>query len=555
MSVSPDLVERFSENVARQPQAAAVEAHDGALTYGELDRRSNRLAHHLGALGIGPGSRVAVSMIRGCGELVALLAVAKAGAAYVPLAPSLPLERLQMLVHDAAPDLLLVSSATPLEADDRERTLVLDRLDLDALPVTRPEVAIDPEDLQYVMFTSGSTGRPKGVEIPRAAFSNFLGSMEHTPGLAADDRLLAVTTTSFDIAGLELFLPLWVGATVVIADLETARDPRLLRRLLEVSAITTMQATPATWRLLLEAGWRGDGKLRILCGGEAMSRALADRLLAAGGELWNMYGPTETTVWSSVQRIRRGDDRITIGRPIDRTRLYVLDVDGRPLPPGAEGEIGIGGRGVARGYRDRPALTRERFIERDGPDPDRIYRTGDLGRELPDGRLEWLGRLDHQVKLRGHRVELGEVESVLRAVTGVSEVLVVAELHESGDPRLVAYWVGEASREALVDAARLRLPAYMRPAGYVPLEAFPMNANGKIDRNALPRATVLTDGETLTRRPRTDEETRIAAIWRDVLGMPDVPVDQDFFTLGGSSVLAIQVVSRIEREMGVEIPL
>lgn len=561
MGSSPDVVERFRENVARWPDRPAVEAHDGALSYAELDRRSNRLAHHLLGLGVTAGSRVGVSMMRGCGELVALLAIAKAGATYVPLAPSLPLERLRMLVEDAAPQLLVVSPGTPLHAGGFAPSLVIEASGSelahlpDSQPDSRPEIPLDPESLQYVMFTSGSTGRPKGVEIPRRAFSNFLMSMAHTPGLAPTDRLLAVTTTSFDISGLELFLPLWVGATVVIADLETARDPRLLRRMLETAAITTMQATPATWRLLLEAGWRGDGKLRILCGGESMSRSLADRLLAAGGELWNMYGPTETTVWSSVERITGSDEPITIGRPIDHTRLYVLDERGRPLPPGSEGEIGIGGRGVARGYRARPDLTRERFVEHDGPEPDRVYRTGDLGRELPDGRFEWLGRLDHQVKLRGFRVELGEIETVLRSVPGVAEVLVVAEHHESGDPRLVAYWVGTASRERLVEAARMRLPAYMIPSAYVSLSAFPMNANGKIDRKALPRAGAFTNRDVHTRRPRTDDETRIAAIWREVLGMADVPVDQDFFTLGGSSVLAIQVVARIEREIGVELPL
>ncbi|HEY3595351.1 MAG TPA: AMP-binding protein, partial [Polyangiaceae bacterium] len=399
-------------------------------------------------------------------------------------------------------------------------------------------------------------GRPKGVEITRGAFGNFLSSMAHTPGLADTDRILAITTTSFDIAGLELFLPLWVGATVVIADRETARDPRLLRRRLESDRITMLQATPATWRLLLEAGWSGDGKLRMLCGGEALSPTLADRLLAAGGELWNVYGPTETTVWSSLEKIQPGYDRITIGKPIDETQMYILDESMNPVAAEQEGEIWIGGAGLARGYQSRPELTAERFVQNPhGPPGDRIYRTGDLGRQRTDGRFECLGRLDHQVKIRGYRIELGEIETVFRGVPGVLESLVVADQREDRDPRLVAYWVGAAERDALIEAATARLPPYMVPSAYVPLQAFPINTNGKIDRKRLPQPEATVDPKSTRLKPRTDNEARIAATWCDVLGLSQVPVDRSFFTLGGTSVLAVQLLSRMEQELSIDLSL
>ena len=379
--------------------------------------------------------------------------------------------------------------------------------------------------------------------------------MAHEPGLSETDRLLAVSTTSFDIAGLELFLPLYVGATTVIADRATVMDPRLLRQRLETDDITLMQATPATWRLLLEAGWKSHPKLRMLCGGEAMSGALAERLLAGGGELWNMYGPTETTVWSSLQRIAPGTQRIGIGKPIDRTQLYALDEQRQPVVPDAVGELYIGGHGLARGYRGRPDLTAERFVQNpNGPAGDLIYRTGDLARLLVDGTFECLGRIDHQVKIRGYRIELGEIESVLRGVEDVREVLVVAEDQE-GDPRLAAYWVGKAERDALVGAARRALPPYMVPSSYVRLEAFPLTPNGKIDRKSLPRGTAAPAEAAQLKRPSDDTETRLAAIWCQVLGLDRVGVDQDFFTLGGTSVLAVQICVQIENETGVEIPL
>lgn len=553
-----DLVARLSLSVALCPHAIAVEADDATLTYEALDRLSNRLAHRLlERLPRGQTQpRVGVSLSRGATELVALLATLKAGAAYVPLDPSHPIERLRLVLEDAAPNAMIVDPRSPL-LEPGPFVIALDGLTAIGTehPVTPPRVEPDAEAIAYVMFTSGSTGRPKGVEVTRAALANFLGSMAHTPGLSPDDRLLAVTTTAFDIAGLELYLPLWVGATVIIADAQTTRDPRRLRQRLERGDVTIMQATPATWRMLLDAGWRGDGRpLRMLCGGESLPPALADRLLAAGSELWNMYGPTETTIWSSIERIEPGYDRITIGRPIDATQMVVLDEALRPVPPGEDGELAIGGAGLARGYLDRPALTADRFVQHAGLGQ-RLYRTGDLVRQLPDGRFEWRGRLDHQVKIRGFRVELGEIEARLGAVPGVSGAVVVAHVRPDAEPMLCAYWVGPARREALVAAARRFLPAAVVPGAWVRLERFPLSANGKIDRKQLPPPEASVGADEPLRRPACDGQARIAAIWRDVLALPRVPVDRDFFTLGGTSVLAARVAMRLQEETGVEVPL
>jgi len=554
----PDLLEAFAGIVARRPEHVAVEAPEGSFSFAALDSLANRFANRLRALGVNRESPVGISLPRGALELVAMLATLKAGGAYVPLELSLPVDRLLAIVEDARPEVVLVHPSSPLVGLNSTEVLRIDDLDsaVAGFPDVPPAGVALPDQLAYVLFTSGSTGRPKGVEVTRDAFANFLGSMIHTPGLSQDDRLLAVTTTSFDIAGLELFLPLCVGATTVIVDRETARDPRRLRPRLEGERITVFQATPATWRLLLDAGWSGDGKLKMLCGGEALSPALADRLLAAGGQLWNVYGPTETTVWSSLALIERGYDRITIGAPIDETTMYVLDQALQPVPAGQEGEIWIGGRGLARGYRGRPDLTAERFVSdpRGGPGA-RMYRTGDLGRQLPDGRFLCLGRIDHQVKIRGFRVELGEVEATLRKVPGVAEVLVVADEH-LGDPRLIAYWSGSAEREPLIEAARSNLPAYMVPAAYARLEAFPLNSNGKIDRKRLPKPEAVAALDLPTRAlPRSDTEVRIAAIWSEALGLPTVPVDESFFTLGGTSALAVEVAARLERELKVPVPL
>jgi acyl-coenzyme A synthetase/AMP-(fatty) acid ligase len=408
---------------------------------------------------------------------------------------------------------------------------------------------VTASDLAYVIYTSGSTGKPKGVQVPHRAVVNLLCSMAQRPGLTSKDVLLAVTTLAFDIAGLELFLPLCVGARVVLATREQAGDGHKLLALLRSSAATVMQATPATWRLLLEAGWQGPTDLKVLCGGEALPRDLADELLARASSVWNMYGPTETTIWSATSPVTPGPEPVTIGPPIANTEFYVLDNHGQPVPVGVASELHIGGDGVARGYWDRAALTAEKFI----PDPyrggadDRLYKTGDLVRYRADGALEFLGRLDTQVKVHGFRIETGEVEHALKGQPNVRDCVVVAREDSPGDKRLVAYVVAEPPAPA-ADLRRFlatKLPAYMVPSLFVPLEALPRTPNGKIDRKALPRPDEAPPGANLDAvPPRTPRERALAEICADVLKTNRFGVHDSLFDLGADSLQIFQLVAR-----------
>ncbi len=559
--VAPDLLERFAHWVGATPGQIAVTFQGTQLTYEQLDRVTNRLSRRLQSLGVRKESRVAVAMPRGVGELVALLATLKAQGAYVAVDPTHPVERVRVILEDAEPEALIAPSNSPLiqALPGGAVFCSLDDFEYDSAGFSEAALensGLSEDQLAYILFTSGSTGRPKGVEITRDAFANFLQSMSHEPGMVRSDCVLAITTTTFDIAGLELFLPLYVGASIVIADKDTAMDPLQLRTLIERSDISVMQATPATWRLLLDTGWTGHPRLRMLCGGEAMSLFLAQRLLACGAELWNVYGPTETTVWSTIERVQSGVERITIGHAIDHTRIDLRDRSGRLVALGAIGEICIGGRGLARGYRGRPDLTAERFCF-DPMTGQRYYRTGDLGRYLQDGRLECLGRVDHQVKIRGFRIEPADVEAQLRAVPGVKEVLVLAVSNGEDDPQLVAYWVGEAAQESLRNAAKAGLPRYMVPSAYVHLGAFPLTTSGKIDRKQLPGpdAAQRADAEPDAIAPRNDQESMLASMFREILGLPFVPVNKDFFSLGGTSVRAVQLRARIADSLGIDLPL
>jgi amino acid adenylation domain-containing protein len=550
--------------VQRSPDAAALAFEGQVLTYRELNRRANRLAHHLRALGVGPETLVGVCVERSPEMVVAVLATLKAGGAYVPLDPTYPPDRLAFILEDTRLSVLLtqerLAQALPAHA---ARVVLLDpgSADWGGAPVHNPAPLGGPERLAYVLYTSGSTGQPKGVQISHRAVVNFLWSMRRRPGLCARDTLLAVTTLAFDISVLELFLPLVTGARVVVAARATAADGARLAEELGRSGATVMQATPATWRMLLEAGWRGSPGLKILCGGEALSRPLADRLLERSAELWNLYGPTETTVWSTVQAVTAGAGHIPLGRPIANTRLHVLGPDLRPVPIGVAGEMYIGGDGLARGYLHRPELTAERFL----PDPfaddpaARLYRTGDLVRVLPDGTIEFLGRIDHQVKIRGHRVEPGEVESALGAHPAVAAAAVAA--HADGDDmRLVAYLVARPgpapSVGQLRDFLKGKLPAYMVPAAFVRLDALPLTPNGKVDRSALPppapeRPPAAADHVA----PRDEVERQLQRLWEEVLETRPVGVRDDFFEAGGDSLRAVRLCLRIKQTLGGEVPL
>ncbi|MCV2463659.1 amino acid adenylation domain-containing protein, partial [Streptomyces sp. ICN988] len=527
------LPQLFEAVAARSPQATAVLCGDDELTYGDLNARANRLAGLLVELGAGPGHRVAVRLPRSADLVTVLLAVAKSGAAYVPLDPDFPADRITYMIEDARPVLVV-------DEDWLAHARTEDHAPDNLAPVP-------PHAPAYVIYTSGSTGRPKGVTVGHAALANFLDAMTEQLPLTTGDRLLAVTTVGFDIAALELYLPLLAGARVVLADKETTRDPQALAELIATSGATALQATPSLWRALVDEFPAAPAGLRVLVGGEALPADLADRLLATARSVTNVYGPTETTIWSTAGAVDgESAGRGSIGRPIGNTRVYVLDAALRPVPAGVAGELYIAGAGLAQGYLDRPGLTAERFVaDPHGRPGTRMYRTGDLVRWSAEGELEYLGRVDHQVKVRGHRIEPGEIEAVLLAHPAVSRAAVLVREDRPGDRRLVGYVVGTAAPGELRAHLARTLPEYMVPSAFVTLDALPLTPNGKLDRAALPAPDFA--GELSGTAPRTPLEKTLCGLFADVLGLPEVGVDDGFFTLGGDSIVAVRLVGRARR--------
>ena len=549
----------IEEQAGRTPDAEAVVFGDRRLSYAELDAAANRLVRHLRALGAGPGTRAGVCLDRSPEMLVGLLAILKAGAAYVPLDPSYPGERIEAVLRDAGPALLLTQDDVASRLGPSPSRVVL--VDEIRAAIARegdraPSVAVGSDDLAYLIYTSGSTGKPKGVPIAHRSVVNLLASMAREPGIVAGDTLLAVTTLAFDIAALELWLPLTVGARVVVASREEAGDGNRLLDLMTSSGTTVLQATPATWRLLLEAGWTGTAGLKALCGGEALPRDLADALIARASEVWNMYGPTETTVWSAASRVEPGPGPVPIGPPIANTTFHVLDSLGHPTPIGVPGELHIGGDGLAPGYWNEPGLSAETFIaDPFGRDPgSRLYRTGDRVRRLPSGMLEFLGRLDTQVKVRGFRIETSEVESVLSRFEGVRECVVAAIGDATGEKRLAAYVVSTPPAPSAGDLRRFvasKLPGYMVPSVFVPLDALPRTPNGKVDRKRLPPPD--PSAARLGREhvaPADPRERTLAEICAGVLKLDRVGARDDLFDLGADSIHLFQIVARA-REAGI----
>lgn len=558
------IVEQVAAQMERSPGASALRFDDLRLNYRELCTRVNRAARVLRDRGVRRGSRVGLCLARSPDMVVALLAILRAGGTYVPLDPEYPVERLEFMACDAGLE-LLVGGAGPLPMSfPSDRTLKVADLTADAdggagepLPPD-PERDARKEDAAYVIYTSGSTGTPKGVVVAHGAMENFLASMSLEPGLTCSDRLVAVTTPSFDIAVLELLLPLCVGAEVVLASRATAVDGRALRLLLESSEATVMQATPSTWRLLIEAGWHGTTDFKAMVGGEALAEALAVQLLERSGELWNMYGPTETTVWSSCWRVR-SDRAISIGRPIANTCIYVLDEKMRPCPTGVPGEIHIGGSGVSLGYHNRADLTAQRFVASpfDPATGARLYRTGDRGRWCADGLLEHMGRLDFQIKLRGYRIEPGEIEAVLATHPQVLQAVVRAD-DTLGDARLVAYVVpapNQPEASELRTHLRKSLPEYMLPQHILFLSSLPVAPSGKLDRAALPTPYQDSAENISFKAPCGELEVAIAAIWQQLLGVERVGRHDNFFDLGGHSLLAMRLITKIESSTGCRITL
>jgi amino acid adenylation domain-containing protein len=601
-------VRLFEARAETNPAAVAVVSGDSQLDYRELNSRANRLARYLSANGAGPEVIVAVYLERTPDMLVGLLGIQKANAAYLPLDPIFPRERLGYMLEEArAPLLITQTGLLDSLPEHQAKVICLDSAwqEISAQNGENPAPPPGANHLAYLIYTSGSTGKPKGVQIEQPALKNFLLSMARDTGLTEKDSLLAVTTLSFDIAGLELFLPLLAGAKVVLATRDEAAGGEPLIQILNRQAITFMQATPATWRLLIDSGWRGNPDLKILCGGEALPLDLAHELLNRCACLWNVYGPTETTIWSTMVKLEPGAGLIPIGKPIANTQVYVLDPDMNPVPIGIPGELYIGGTGLSRGYRAQPQLTGEKFV----PNPfcsrtnskaisdfgfqisefknpqsaignpqlntsvicnpqlnnpqSRMYKTGDLVRWLPDGNLEFVGRIDHQVKIRGYRIELGEIEAVLGRYPAVHECVVVAKEISPGEKSLVAYYIpspgadpGELNVSHLRKFLREKLPDYMVPAAFVMLDAFPMTPNGKIDRKVLPVPENLRpELETGFSAASNALEQKISAIWQEVLKLDRIGINDNFFDLGGHSLLLAQVRGKIGKALQKEISM
>ena len=557
--------ELVMRRVEQTPDALAIASETQRFTYRQLHERSDAIARQLQACGAGPGRPVAVCMERTAELPVALLAVLKAGSCYVPLDAHESRRRLVTILEECRPVALIVDRSFSACGGDTIPRVYLDDIPESSVVLDYRASGLTPDHHAYMIYTSGTTGAPKGVMIPHRALANFLHAAMRDPGFTSLDRLLAVSPISFDIATMEMFLPLVAGGTLVVGDRFIAADPLRLAATIKRFDITFQQATPITWRLLVSSGWEGKRDLKVITGGEALPRDLANRMARLVAELWNGYGPTETTIWSGALRIQSEEGVVPIGPPISNTRFYVLDETGVLLPPGVPGELYIGGIGVGAGYLDRPQLTAQRFL----PDPfaplpgARMFRTGDLVRLINGNEFEFFGRLDQQVKLRGYRIELGEIESVLRTFPGIADA--VAALWDSGpgEPYLVAYLTVSHEQPDLRrvrDGLAQLLPSYMVPNRFVVMEAMPITSHGKIDRKALPAPDSVTavlpayhqpEGAT----PQTELEEKLLTIFRGVLNTNDFGVTDSFFDYGGYSLLTVNLFTRINRAFGLSLPI
>ncbi|MEM6252544.1 MAG: amino acid adenylation domain-containing protein [Cyanobacteria bacterium P01_D01_bin.156] len=570
----------FSHQVSQTPDATAIIFNGESISYDILNKRANQLAHYLQQQGIVSGSLIGICTKRSIDMVVALLAILKAGCAYVPLDPMYPTARLRHATEDAGIEWVISHESTVsvvTELDVKPINLNQVATTLANLSTIEPAKQHDLDALAYVIYTSGSTGKPKGVAIQHHSLSNLLGAMARRLHIKASDTLMSVTTLAFDIAALELFLPLISGARLLLASDEMVRDSHQLIAHLDAYGIDIMQATPATWRLLINTGWSGQSGLKILCGGEALDLELAKKLISRGEEVWNVYGPTETTIWSSALELSSEHltgSAVPIGHPIDNTQFYVLDSQQQSVPMGVAGELYIGGMGLAQGYWNRPELTAERFVEvcldsrgaeeqrsrgagEQGRTPITLYKTGDRVRYREDGTLDYLGRFDQQTKLRGYRIELGEIETAIAAHTSVNQAVAAIQGDQPEEQRLVAYitLTNGSDRENLARELRSYLtpllPTYMIPSAYQILDVFPLTPNGKVDRKALP----LVQKSVTTNQPKTSLERTLAEVWQSLLKLDSVGIHDNFFEVGGHSLLVVNAQNQIRQKLDVEISL
>lgn len=552
------LVSLFETQAARTPDQVACEDAHRKLTYRELNEQANQLAHYLKAQHhLGAREAAGLLVDRSVWVLVGVLGILKAGAAYVPIHTSYPPDRIRYMLHDTAARVVLTDGDPRVSPQKTDAWAVVNLPAawpaIRALPTTNPPLSSGPDDLVYMMYTSGSTGKPKGVEISHTALVNFYAAICKATNLTGRDRILAVTTYTFDISVLELLVPLLTGAQVFVLGKEGQSDPSVLQEAISRVKPTILQATPSSWKMLLKNGWPGDPNLKAFCGGEPLSPELAGRLLGKVGSLWNLYGPTEATIWATVQPVTQAE-RITIGKPLQNVRIYILDSHLHPVPIGMPGEIHIGGICLSNGYRNRPELTGEKFIPHPLLAGEKIYKTGDLGRWLPNGEIECLGRIDHQVKIRGHRIELGEIEQTALGFPGIAEVVVIAA--DRQDEKFLCAYLATPQKvnvRALREHLLARLPAYMVPVCFVQVERIPLTPNGKVDRKALPPPQWHSVWEYV--KPANATEQKLVEIWAAVLETaPDeIGVQAEFFELGGHSLKAAMLVNEIHQGLGVKL--
>ncbi|WP_370476576.1 non-ribosomal peptide synthetase [Tamlana flava] len=547
---SKKMYELFEEQVHINPDKLALIYGQNKLSYQELNSKANRIGRYLRELGLKPGMGVGVLMHRSNEIVETIIGIHKAGGVYVPIHISYPNERIGYILQDADIN-FLVTNNNNLFIPENDVTIV----HAQQIPFTTNTGNIDlkgsgdDSNLAYIIYTSGSTGEPKGVMINHYSLVNFLISMRSLPGINKNDVLLAVTNISFDISILELFLPLISGATVVMASEEMINDPDLITAALEEHKVSIMQATPVYWQLLVESGWAGKNDMKALCGGDVLTRQLALDLLKRSESLWNMYGPTETTIWSSVCKINKNDENITIGHPINNTQLYILDKHLQPLPPGITGELFIGGDGLAVGYLNNAELTKEKFVYSRFIQIGEacLYRTGDNARLLSNRTIKLLGRSDDQVKISGNRIELGEISSIVSSIPGISNGVTVTYEEQNGTLKLVVYYVtGEnqsLTEEEIKQYLKAKLPPYMIPSYFIEIDILPLTPSGKIDRKALPRPGYTIDLSRYA-SPVNEEEKILARIWQNVLEIDEIGIHDNFFDLGGASIQTIQVVTK-----------
>ncbi|GAA4973310.1 amino acid adenylation domain-containing protein [Algibacter aquimarinus] len=547
----------------KSPKSIAIDFNDIETTYEDLQKKANQLAHYLLNQGVKPGDFIGVALIRSTELVATLMAILKCGAAYLPLDPSYPKKRLEFMLQDSEVKYLITNEASRNSFSNSINILFIEKAlaILPKFPNTPLDIIVNQNSIAYLLYTSGSTGKPKGVPITHKSLVNLLFTMAKEPGIKNTDKQLTITTISFDIANVEIFSPLLNGACVVMTNSENSKDGRFLLNLLKDKKITILQATPTTWKMLLEANWSEKLKLKACCGGEALSKELAQKILSKCDSLWNMYGPTETTICATIKQIKPSDDIISIGKPVANYQLYILNPNGDLVPPGVVGQIAIAGDGVAKGYLKREDLTKEKFIENKFSHSNSnktIYLTGDLGKLLPSGNVLCLGRLDDQVKIRGYRIELGEIEKTLINIDNIKSAVVLGH-----NDNLLAYViledfenVSQAKIKEWKNYLSLHLPAYFVPYDIRILKKFPTTPNGKLDRNALiEERTIEVLSSTPSTKPSNKTEKLVAEIWKEYLNLNKIDVLSNFFELGGHSLIALKVMNRIEKEMGKDLPL